>query len=118
MRMMLKEINKHTVHKMHLTNSNAATHTMDSLKDSLKGTKLSPSEVFEDNSGCVVLANSDEYRPRTKHLAIKWHHFKDQVRNGNLKVSKVDTKLNWADMFTKPVDKKTFETLRLLMTGW
>ena len=79
--------------------------------------RLDASEIHEDNSGCVVLATSDEYRPRTKHLAIKWHHFRDQVRNSNLKVSKIDTKLNWADIFTKAVDKKTFESLRLLMMG-
>ena len=80
--------------------------------------KLIVSEIHEDNSGCVVLANDDQYRPRTKHLAIKWHHFKDQVRNDNLKVSKIDTKINWADIFTKAVDRVTFERLRKLMMGW
>ena len=114
MRMLLKEINKHTVHKLHVNDSRLSTNLMNS-----NGTgKLVVSEVFEDNSGCVVLANDDQYRPRTKHLAIKWHHFKDQVRNGNLKVTKVDTKINWADIFTKAVDKTTFERLRKLMMGW
>jgi hypothetical protein len=113
MRMLLKEINKHTVHKLLIGKSLAEMRHMET---SVRN--LGASEIHEDNSGCVVIATSDEYRPRTKHLAIKWHHFKDQVRNGNLKVSKIDTKLNWADIFTKAVDKKTFETLRLLMMGW
>ena len=114
MRMMLKEINKHTVHKLQIDDSRLSTNLMNSTGEG----KLVVSEVFEDNSGCVVLANDDQYRPRTKHLAIKWHHFKDQVRNGNLKVSKIDTKINWADIFTKAVDKTTFERLRKLMMGW
>ena len=114
MRMLLKEINKHTVHKLQIDDSRLSTNLMNSTGEG----KLVVSEIFEDNSGCIVLANDDQYRPRTKHLAIKWHHFKDQVRNGNLKVSKVDTKINWADIFTKAVDKTTFERLRNLMMGW
>ena len=80
--------------------------------------KLKSSEVFEDNAGCIVIATSDAHRPRTKHLAVKWHHFKDQVRTGACKITKFSSALNWADIFTKPVDQKTFEVLRLLMMGW
>jgi hypothetical protein len=106
MRTILKEINKHTLTHLKL---DASTTRMKHMYTS---------EVHEDNAGCIVLANSDEYRPRTKHLAIKWHHFKDQVRHGHVKVSKIDTKLNWADILTKACDKQTFETLRKLMMGW
>ena len=60
----------------------------------------------------------DQYRPRTKHLAIKWHHFRDQVRLGHIKVTKIESALNWADIFTKPTDKQTFLRLRQLMMGW
>ena len=80
--------------------------------------KLKQSEVFEYNAGCIVLATRDEYRPRTKHLAIKWHHFRGQVRTGAVKVTKVDTKLSWADIITKPLDQRTFETLRLMLMRW
>ena len=106
MRTMLKEIIKHTVINLQLAETNAQM------------TSMHTSEVHEDNAGCIVLANSDEYRPRTKHLAIKWHHFKDQVRNGFVKVTKIDTKDNWADIFTKATDKQTFLHLRKLMMGW
>jgi len=73
--MLLKEINKYTVHKLQIDDSRLSTNLMNSTGDG----KLIVSEVFEDNSGCVVLANDDQYRPRTKHLAIKWHHFKDHL---------------------------------------
>ena len=79
-----------------------------------------PRQLFyEDNAGCIVLATDpDQNRPRTKHIGIKYHHFRDQVRNGTITVKKVDTKLNWADIFTKPLVAARFISLRQLMMGW
>ena len=118
MRQLIKEIYKQTFvtfdHKTLDDTSNTFSTTMETKHTD----KLKSSEVFEDNAGCIVIATSDAHRPRTKHLAVKWHHFKDQVRSGACKITKVASALNWADIFTKPVDQKTFEVLRLLMMGW
>ena len=38
------------------------------------------STLFEDNSGALELAHSPKMRPRTKHINIKYHHFRDHVR--------------------------------------
>jgi hypothetical protein len=40
------------------------------------------------------------FKPRTKHISLKYHHFHDQIANGNLQILKVDTDQNWADIFT------------------
>ena len=32
-------------------------------------------KVFEDNSGALEMAKIHKYRPRTKHLNVKLHHF-------------------------------------------
>jgi hypothetical protein len=78
-----------------------------------------PSTVYEDNAGCLALAmNPEQYRPRTKHIALKWFHFADQVKQGACVVKKIDTKENWADIFTKPLPKPVFEYLRRKMMGW
>jgi hypothetical protein len=46
---------------------------------------LAPSKVYEDNSACIILATTKAtFKPRTKHITIKWHCFHDQVRNGNI----------------------------------
>ena len=75
--------------------------------------------ILEDNTAAIALANDgDKYRPRTKHLSLKWHHFRDQIKQGWLKVRKIDTKVNWADIFTKPLPKPHFEFLRDAMMGW
>lgn len=48
--------------------------------------KLGHSVILEDNTAAIPLANDgDKYRPRTKHLSIKWHHFCDQISQGWLK---------------------------------
>ena len=102
--------------KFELENSKAVTGHLESAD--LKG-KLPPSAVYEDNAGCVILASDDDkYRARTKHINIKWHHFKDQVRIGAVKIIKVDTTLNWADTLTKPLSRVKLESLRKLIQGW
>jgi hypothetical protein len=82
-------------------------------------TGLGSSIILEDNAAALALANDGEkYRPRTKHLSIKWHHFRDQVVKGWLQVHKVDTKENWADIFTKPLPRPQFILLRDELMGW
>ena len=86
------------------------------IEESVDGS-LIPSVVHEDNAGCVALANSENMRPRTKHLSVKWHHFRDQVRNKKTIAQKIATDLNWADMLTKPLVKVTFEKIRKMLMG-
>ncbi len=38
--------------------------------------------VFEDNSGALEIAKFPKMRPRTKHINIKYHHFRDYVDRG------------------------------------
>ena len=86
--------------------------------DQLKEGMLIASTVHEDNAGCVALANSESMRPHTKHLSIKWHHFRDQVQNGFVKVQKVDAHLNWADPLTKPLVRATCVSLHMMFMEW
>jgi hypothetical protein len=55
---------------------------------------------------------------RTKHIAIKYHHFREAVRNKILKIKRVDTKDQLADVFTKATTLQTFEHLRKNIMGW
>ena len=83
-------------------------------------TKQLQSIIHEDNSACLAIANDpmSVTGPWTCHLFIKWHHFKDQIQSGAIKVEKVDTNLNWADIFTKPLVFKKFHVLQKLLLGW
>ena len=75
-------------------------------------------KVFEDNSGALEMAKTHKYRPRTKHLNVKLHHFRDYVTRGEVSVHKIDTKEQLADYLTKPVNQEILEHLRPKVMGW
>jgi len=74
--------------------------------------------LYEDNSGAYELAKAPKMRPRTKHIALKYHHFREHVANGTIKIHLIGTKDQIADIFTKALDKPTFLHLRRLLSGW
>ena len=76
------------------------------------------STVFEDNKGAIELANEPKYRPRTKHIGLKWHHFREHVKNGTVKVKYIDTKEQLADCLTKPLPRPQYVQLRYGIMGW
>ena len=82
------------------------------------GDTIIHSTVFEDNKGCVELANAPKMRPRTKHIALKYHHFRSHVASGDVKIKWIDTKHQLADIFTKPLAESLFTSLRSLLLGW
>jgi hypothetical protein len=74
--------------------------------------------VFEDNMGCIDLVKTPRMRPRTKHIALKYHHFREQVKKKLVTVHHVDTKEQVADIFTKALPDSQFLYLRKLLTGF
>ena len=76
------------------------------------------SKVFEDNKGAEELANVPKMRPRTKHIAVKYHHFRSHVANGSIKVLRIGTKDQLADIFTKALPREAFVFLRKQLMGW
>ena len=75
-------------------------------------------EVFEDNSGALEMANIHKYRPRTKHLNVKLHHFRKYVNDGSIKIRKIDTGEQQADYLTKPLSEDRLRYLRKQVMGW
>jgi hypothetical protein len=75
-------------------------------------------KIFEDNSGALEMAKTHKYRPRTKHLNVKLHHFRDYVTRGEISLHKVGTKEQLADYLTKPVPQDILQYLRLKVMGW
>jgi hypothetical protein len=76
------------------------------------------SKVFEDNNGALILASCPRMTPRSKHIAVKYHFFRDQVTKGNIQIHKIDTKEQKADIFTKGLVRAIFEVIRHLVMGW
>ena len=76
------------------------------------------SAVYEDNRGALELARGPKFRPRTKNIETKCHHFRNDVAKCQIKMLPTDTKNQKADIFTKPLPKPQFEKMRQLIIGW
>ena len=74
--------------------------------------------LFEDNTGALELATMPKMRPRTKHIACKYHHFREHVRNGTIKIKYVKSENQLADILTKPLREHAFVRLRKRLCGW
>ena len=73
--------------------------------------------AFEDNSGALEMAHLPKMRPRTKHLNIALHHFREMVRLGELHVHAISTLHQLADMLTKPLPQNILVKHRLQVNG-
>jgi hypothetical protein len=74
--------------------------------------------VFEDNAACIELAKEPKLRPRTKHLAVRLHHFRDYVQRGEIDIQHINTKHQIADIFTKNLPVVQFRNLRHSLMKW
>ncbi|KAI2512019.1 hypothetical protein MHU86_2307 [Fragilaria crotonensis] len=75
-------------------------------------------KVFEDNSGALEMAKTHKYRPRTKHLNIRLHHFRDYVERGEISIHPIGTHDQPADFLTKALNEDTLIKHRALVMGW
>jgi hypothetical protein len=77
------------------------------------------STVFEDNNGALALATSPKITPRTKHIAVKYHHFRSKIgADKGIIIQRIDTSEQKADMFTKGLGAQQFAYIRGLVMGW
>jgi hypothetical protein len=75
-------------------------------------------EVFEDNSGALEIARIKKYRPRTKHLNNRLHHFRSFIDSGEITIHSIDTKEQPADLLTKPLNEEMHTKFREMVMGW
>ena len=74
--------------------------------------------VFEDNSLAIQLANVPKMTPRSKHIALHYHFFRERVQEGSIIVEHVSTDLQIADMLKKGSVEIKFERLHKLLMNW
>jgi hypothetical protein len=76
--------------------------------------------VWEDNAGALVLANLEPGRmtPRSKHYAVKYHWFRSHLKPNSIKIYKIDTTQQKADILTKGLRTEKFWQIRQLLCGW
>ena len=68
-------------------------------------------ELQEDNEAALRLSQNPEYHKRTKHIRIRHFFVREQVIQGELKVKKVTSEHQLADLLTKSLHKPRLQRL-------
>jgi len=64
------------------------------------------------------MAKNPRYRPHTKHIATKHHHFRLYVEHGDITILPIPTEDQRADSLTKGTAAELFESHRKCNQGW
>lgn len=72
-------------------------------------------KIWCDNTSTIRLTETEAYRPRTKHIDIRFHRIREHVENGDIEVKFMPTKQMVADSLTKSVSKETAQFCAKMM---
>ncbi|CAB3996098.1 Retrovirus-related Pol poly from transposon TNT 1-94 [Paramuricea clavata] len=73
--------------------------------------------VNGDNQGAINLAKNPMYHKRSKHIDVKYHFIRSEVRIGSIVLAYIPTDENVADIFTKPVSKVKLDKFGPFISG-
>jgi len=76
------------------------------------GVKFRCVPLLCDNESAVKIAKNPVQHSRTKHIDIRHHFLRDHEAKGDISLQGVRSEEQLADIFTKPLDEKTFSRLR------
>jgi hypothetical protein len=76
------------------------------------GYKLSKVPLLCDNESAIRMADNPVKHSRTKHIDIRYHFLRDHQQKGISKLLMLAPHNQLADIFSKPLDEKTFSKLR------
>ena len=68
--------------------------------------------VYCDNSSAIDISKNHVQHSKTKHIEIRYHFIRDLVERKIVCLEYIPTERQNADIFTKPLDKSKFESLR------
>ena len=57
--------------------------------------------IREDNQSCIKMTKNPVNHGRAKHIDIKYHHIRDEVKRGEVKLEYCETTVMLADIMTK-----------------
>jgi hypothetical protein len=69
-------------------------------------------KIANGSESAIRMAENPVEHSRTKHIDIRHHFLRDHQQKGDIEVFHVSTENQLADIFTKPLDEKTFCRLR------
>ena len=67
--------------------------------------------VYCDNSSVIDILKNPVQHSKTKHIEIGYHFIRDLVKRKIVALEYIPIEHQNADIFTKPLDRRKFETL-------
>jgi hypothetical protein len=64
--------------------------------------------MFEDNKAAITIALQEASTRKTKHVELQVHYIRDLIKRGLIVMLHIPTRIQLADIFTKPVNEDTF----------
>lgn len=83
-----------------------------SLASSIYVNITQPIVIYEDNNGCISIANNPTNHKRSKHIDIKYHFSREQIEKNVIKLCYLPTGKQIADALTKQLPTAAFKTMR------
>lgn len=84
------------------------------LKD-LGHEQIEATKIMCDNSSAVSISKNPVFHGRTKHIKIKFHFIREVQQSNEVMLIHCSSEEQLADIFTKPLPKERFETLRQMI---
>jgi hypothetical protein len=70
------------------------------------GKKQENSRLYYDSESEIHLAKNSAFHSKTKHIQLRYHFIRSALEDGHLKLEKIHTSQNPADMLTKGVTRE------------
>ena len=113
--------NEYIVLSQYLRDGTSLVELLKELESVIPRSKNNPEIhclIFEDNMGSINLVKRTRMRPRTKHISLKYHHFREYVRRGLVSVNHIDKKKQITEILTKVLTDPQYLKLRNFLTGF
>ena len=64
--------------------------------------------MFCDSQSAICLSKNQVHHARMKHIDFRFHFVREIINEGNIRLSKIGTANNHADMLTNVIARKKF----------
>jgi hypothetical protein len=70
------------------------------------GKKQENSKLYRDRESAIYLAKNSAFHLKTKNIQLRYHFIRSTLEDGHLKLEKIHTSQNPADMLKKGVTRE------------